>query len=130
MINLFNGHFVEIKAFYAFQFGKIPSVSFIGELDVTKVFAHIDESYKYDVVAVYQHSYFDYNEQKMLFNNTIFVLKNNRMIELGDNYCQVLYTPQQYPWVDALIKELVVFRMVKETKEDRIIGFARQTELS
>jgi len=122
---MFNGHYIEVKAFYAWQFNRLPCVQFIGELDVTKAFAHISERYQYTIADTYQHAWYDHKENKMLFNNSIFVLKNDRMIELANDYCHVLFTPNQYPWAARVIKELTAFRKV-ETKEVRIMGFARQ----
>jgi len=85
-VGLFNGYFIEVKALYALEFDAVSCVSFIGELDTTKAFALLSENFKNDIVAVYQHSYFDHSEKKMFFNNTIFVLTNKRMIELGNNW--------------------------------------------
>lgn len=120
---LFHGHFIEVKALYALEFGVVSSVSFIGEVDTTKAFALINERLASDIVTIYQHSYFDHNEKKMFFNNTIFVLTNNRMIEVGNNWCQFLHTPRQHGWASALIEELSRLRMVNN---EPVIGFARQ----
>ena len=59
----------------------------------------------------------------MFFNNTIFILKEKRMVEFGNNWCQVLYTPKQYAWANVLIEKLSHFKI--ENKEPAI-GFARQ----
>ena len=67
---LFNGHYIDVKAFYVIRFDQMPCVSFIGEMDATRVFAYLNEAYKSEIVNVYQHSYFDHTEQKMFFNNT------------------------------------------------------------
>jgi hypothetical protein len=129
MNGLFNGHFVDVKVFYALKFNTVPCVSFIGELDITKAFAFVNSRYKLQVQEVYQHAYFDYDDRKMLFNNTIFVFKYDRVLEMGNNYCQVLHTGKQYDWANGLIKDLSQFRSAatpaKETT--RVIGFARQT---
>ena len=121
---LFNGHFIEVKALYALEFDAISCVSFIGELDTSKAFAFINENMRSEIVSIYQHSYFDHNEQKMFFNNTVFVLTNKRMIEIGSNYCQVLHTQQQYSWANGLVNSLSQFRM---KSNEPVIGFARQT---
>ena len=49
------------------------------------------------------------------------------MIELANDYCHVLFTPNQYTWAAQLIKELTAFRKLA-TKEVRVMGFARQPE--
>lgn len=121
---LFNGHFIEVKALFALEFDEVGCVTFIGELDTSKAFAFINENMRSEIVSTYQHSYFDHNEQKMFFNNTIFVLRDKRMIELGNNYCQVLHTQHQYSWANGLVNSLSVFRI---KSNEPVIGFARQT---
>jgi hypothetical protein len=128
---LFIGHFIEAKAFYVSTFNKIPCVSFIGELDTTKVFKYIDECYTHQIKAIYQHAYYEHTDKRMLFNNTIFVLNDNRMLELGSNYCQVLHTPQQYNWANVLITNLAAFKQeVVPAKDNRVIGFAQQNAMN
>lgn len=131
---LFNGHYIDVKVFYVTRFDEMPCVSFIGEMDVTGVFAYLNEEYKNEIVNVYQHSYFDHTEQKMLFNNTVFVLTDNRMIEVAGNYCQVLHSDRAYGWANALLVALRAFReeqMPEPATEVRtVIGFARQETLN
>jgi hypothetical protein len=125
--SLFIGHFIEVKALYALQFDAVSCVSFIGEIDTSKALAFINETMVTNVVSTYQHSYFDHSDQRMFFNNTIFILTSKRMIELGNNYCQVLHTPQQYNWANALIIELSRYKVVNN---EPAIGFARQTSVN
>lgn len=125
---LFSGHYIEVKAFYAWQFNRLPCIYFIGELDVTKAFAHINDQYNYGIQHIYQHSWHEYDKNKLFFNNSVFVLDDNRMIELANDYCQVLFTPTQYAWAGELINELAAFRKVAETKPNRVMGFARTPE--
>ena len=123
LIGLFNGHFIEAKTLYAVEYDAVCCISFIGEIDTSKAFAFVNEAMKGDVYQTYQHSYFDHSEQRMLFNNTIFMLNNKRMIELGNNWCQVLHTPQQYSWANELIKQISQYKIVNK---EPVIGFARQ----
>jgi len=121
---LFNGHFIDVKVLYALEFDEIGCVTFIGELDTSKAFSFINESLGSEVMSTYQHSYFDHGEQQMFFNNTIFMLRNKRLIELGSNYCQVLHTQRQYSWANGLVKSLSAFRI---KSNEPVIGFVRQT---
>jgi virulence-associated protein VapD len=123
-LGLFNGHFLEAKAFYAQEFDAVSCVSFIGDIDTSKAFTLINDMLQSEIVTMYQHSYYDHNEQCMFFNNTLFVLTNQRMIELGNNWCQVLHTQHQFSWANDLIKSLSAFRIVNN---EPVIGFARRT---
>jgi len=122
---MFNGHFIDVRTFYAWQFNRLPCVHFIGELDVTKAFAFINERFQYQVMDTYQHAWFDHAQQQMLFNEAIFVLNDDRMIELGPDYCHVLFTPKQYAWATVVIKELAAFRK-EAINQARVVGFARE----
>lgn len=103
---LFNNHFIEVKTFYVTTFGKVPCIHFISELDVSEAYTHISRKLQQDILDTYQHAYFDHEKQRMLFNNTIFVLRENRIIELANNYAQILFAPNQYDWANRLTKEL------------------------
>ena len=128
MNTLFFGHYVDPKVFYAVHFNEVPCISFVGELDAGKAFDFIQSTYRAQVKAIYQHNYFDHEKRQFFFNNTLFVLKNKRLIELGNNYCQVLYTKDQYDWGQTMIKELSVFHVTGD--ENKVIGFARSTTMN
>ena len=125
---LFWGHYVDPKVFYTVQFNTVPCISFIGELNTSKTFDFIQSTYRYQVTGIYQHNYFDHDKREFFFNNTLFVLKNKRLIELGNNYCQVLYTKDQFDWGQTMIKELSVFHLTDDA--NKIIGFARSNHVN
>ena len=130
---LFNGHFVDAKAFYAFRFSAIPSITFIGDLDITKAFAFVKDNCKADIISTYQHSYFNHNDKKFYFNNSIVVLNAKRMIEISDNYCQLLHTTNQYTWAKQLVNELAHFKIEKDApafRRTQIVGFAKEAEMN
>ena len=125
---LFLGHYVDTKVFYTVQFNKVPCISFIGDLDAGKAFDFIQSIYRYQITGIYQHNYFDHDKRDFLFNNTLFVLKNKRLIELGNNYGQVLHTKDQYDWGQTMIKELSVFHVTGDV--NKAIGFARTNNMN
>ena len=125
---LFLGHYVDSKVFYTVQFNKVPCIGFIGELDTSKAFYFIRDAYRYEITGIYQHNYFDHDKREFFFNNTLFVLKNKRLIELGNNYGQVLHTRNQFDWGQTMIKELSVFRLSDEV--NKVIGFARSNHVN
>ena len=121
---LFMGHYVEAKALYVARYNRIPCVSFIGELDTSKAFAYINSNFRLRIRGIYQHSYFDHEKQSMYFNNTLFVLNDRRIIELSDQYCQLLHTRHQYAFATQLIHKMAEFRKSPEpVQKNRIVGF-------
>ena len=121
--SVFAGHFVDVKAFYAYQFQAMCNVSFLADLDSTAAYGFISEALNSEIVSVYQHIYFDHNHQDFYFNNTIFVLKEKRMIELAGNYCQVLHRTRHNGWAKELLRNLSAFRTIPQASA---IGFAWQ----
>lgn len=131
---LFNGHYVDVKALYVAKFNKIPCLTFIGDLDVSKTLAFVNETYKADIKATYQHSYFNHDDKKVYFNNTVIVLSFERVIEIANNYCQLLHTPLQYRWAYALVNDLAQFKVVIDNtasfKHTHVVGFAKEAEMN
>ena len=125
---LFLGHYLDPKVFYTVKFNKVPCISFIGELDAGKAFDFIQSTYPSQVKGIYQHNFFDHDKREFFFNNTLFLLKNKRLIELGNNYCQVLHTKDEYAWGQTMIRELSVFHVT--TDANKVIGFARSTNMN
>ena len=124
MQSVFAGHFVDVKAFYAFEFGKLCNISFLADLDNSAAFDFISDVLSAEIVSVYQHIYFDHDKTDFYFNNTIFVLREKRMIELAGNYCQVLHDPLHNGWAKELLRTMNAFRIVPEVAP---IGFAWQS---
>lgn len=126
--NLFNGHFVDVKAFYAARFNRVACVSFIGELDISRAYEVVRDYCGDDIIDTYQHSYFNHETQEVYFNNTIIVLTSNRMIEIAGNYCQLLHTPNDYNWARWIMKELAVFKADTPQPQapayTQVLGFA------
>ena len=131
---LFNGHFVDVKALYVSTFNKIPCLTFIGDIDITKAFAFVNETYTADIKRTYQHSYFNHDDKTVYFNNAIVVLNFERVIEIANNYCQLLHTPDQYKWARTLVNDLAQFRVVEDNiasfKHTHVVGFAKEAEMN
>ena len=124
---LFNGHYVDVKCYYVMRFNEIPNIAYMGELDTAGAFTHAKERLGELVVSIYQHSYWDHNEQQLLANHSILILKEQRFIEFTESYCQVFYLPQHYEWTAGLLNELAAYRVIKE---NRIIGFTTNSQMN
>lgn len=129
---LFEGHYIHLKMYYVARFNRLPCISFVGEIDLTQAFAYISEQYRTEIVSVYQHAYFDHEAQSVLFNNTVFVLRHRRMIELAGHYCQIAHTESHFAWANQLMSALKEFRVmpVRDEAPAKVIGFARQENLN
>ncbi|PWU05051.1 MAG: hypothetical protein C5B52_00360 [Bacteroidetes bacterium] len=124
---LYDYRYIDSRGLYAFEFNLLPCVATIDQLDVTRAYEFVRERYQLLIGRTYQHTYFDYDTQNIMFNSTIVVMKDRRLLEIAVNACLVLYASDQLEWARRLILELADFR-VAEAPKTRTIGFNRQTE--
>lgn len=130
-VQLFSGHYIDAKALYVLYFDRIPCVCYIGNVDASGASDYIKGKFGAEIIAVHQHVYFDQDKQEILFNNALFVLTENRIIEVAIGYVHVLYEPKTFGKVKELIKALVEFRAAPvSTFQTQIVGFARQPEMN
>jgi len=119
---LFVNNFIDPKVLFVTRFKSLANIGMIRFTDSTKAYAVIMEKFSNEITEVYQYNSFDYYENKTLFYVTIFVLKNKRIVEIGFDYTEILYTNNHYSWANALLSDLANCRMEERTK---VMGFAR-----
>jgi len=128
---LFAGHFIDIRVFYVYQFNEVPCIGFISEMDITKAYRYLRDKYAGEIIVTYQHSFFEHAQKEIFFNNTVFVLKDKRMIELANNYCHVMHSSKQYNWGHKVMKDLSEFKQeISQANENKVIGFARSNQVN
>jgi hypothetical protein len=120
--SLYNGPYMEVRALYTMEFDRVPCMTYIGSVSAADVFRHIKTSMRDAIRTTYQHNYYEHSESELLFNFTVIVLEEDRMIEIGPGYCQLLHGPEHYGWARSLAAALAEFRIVEEQPA---IGFAR-----
>lgn len=103
-MTLFYGNFIEVKAFYLETYGRLPSISLINDIDVTRAFAYISEGHAGKVQAVYQRCHYNWQKQQQEFTRTIFKLAGKTMIELGEDYAELLFDTRNYELAEKLVK--------------------------
>ena len=119
---LFVNNFIDSKVLFVTRFRALANIGIIRFTDSTKAYALIMENFAKEITEVYQYSSFDYAENKTLFNVTIFVLKYNRIVEVGFDYVEILYKSNHYDWAGNLLAQLAQCKIAERTK---VIGFAR-----
>ncbi len=129
---LLQGPYLDARSVYLLEFDRLPCVGFIGELLVDPAFNLIRERYRDQTDRVLQHHWYSHDEQRAFFNVTLFVLRDQRLIELGEDYCMILHTDSQYAWAESLVSQLAAFRRpaVPMDIHRPVIGFARQNDLN
>lgn len=122
---LFDNNYIEVKTFYVREYGITPCISFINTLDGAKAFDYINKGNAGKVLGVYQRNYYSWQHKEQEFNYTVFKLANKVMIELGENYAEILFANNNYDYANGLIK---VFTEMKaaEKEEDFEINIITQ----
>src|ERR1700759_3572855 len=76
----FDQYFIEPRSFYTRIFNTIPCVAYIGNVDINKLFDLVKTNKYSKVVEVFQRIYHDWDNDKICFSKTLFVLENKIVI--------------------------------------------------
>jgi len=114
---IFDINYIEVKSFYLLEFGKIPCMTFISDVDVGKAYEYIDNGGGGKVLAIYQSNYYNRQQKRLEFNRTIFKLEDKVMIEFGNDYARVLFGDNCYDYASDLVDVFAGFKAV--AKVDR-----------
>jgi len=102
--SIFESNYIEVKTFYVREYHATPCISFINNLETEKAYRYISEGFAGKVLAVYQRNYFSWQRERIEFSTTIFKLENQVMIELGDEYAEILFRETNYAYANELVK--------------------------
>ena len=80
--SLFENNFIDSKVLFATRFRALANISLVRPINASEAYAMIVKNFAGEITAVYQYNTFDHDQKKALFNMTIFVLKNKRIIVL------------------------------------------------
>ncbi|MEO6729700.1 MAG: AAA family ATPase [Ferruginibacter sp.] len=112
---IFDNHYIRSHAYFLQEFGKAPCSSFIDNLDVGKTFEYISSGNAGKVLTTYQSNFYNWQQKRMEFNKTIFILDKKIIIELGDDYAHVLFGSNQYDYAGNLVE---IFKTYKAPEKE------------
>jgi hypothetical protein len=118
--NVFEHYYIDAKALYVYCFKRIPSTTYIDNIEVGKAFDYIREMYGQLIADVYQACFFNRQENKQQFQETVFVLRNKVIVQLCPNYARILYAPEKYGFADSLIISFSEFKLPEKNKDFEI----------
>jgi hypothetical protein len=110
---VFETNYIEVKSFYVQEFRTTPCISFIKNLDAGKV------------LATYQRNYYSWQHKQQEYSYIVFKLANKVMIELGDDYAEILFSNNNYAYANDLVQQLAVMK-APEKEEDFEINIITQ----
>lgn len=117
---IFQGNYIEAKAFYLHEFKQAPCISYVSNVDVTKAFKYINEGNAGKVINIYQSSYYSWTRKKQVFSITIFKLLNKMMIELGEDDVEILFSTSQFDTANKLVEIFASFKAPEKDEKYEI----------
>src|SRR6185437_9534631 len=117
---LFDQHFIEPKVFFMKLFNVVPCVAYIGNVDTKKIFELIQDGKYGKVKDVYQRIYHDWEDDRICFSKTIFVIENKLMVKLEDDWLEVYFTTKDYAMANKMLKELKMLKAPEKEKDYEI----------
>ncbi|MBL0357494.1 MAG: AAA family ATPase [Chitinophagaceae bacterium] len=122
---LFENNYIEVKNFYVREYNQTPCISFINNLDAAKAFGYINSGSAGKALAIYQRTFYNWQQKQQEFSATVFKLENKVMIELGHDYAEILFGIDRYDYANALVEALSGFK-APEKEEDFEINIITQ----
>ncbi len=115
--SIFQNSFLDCKAYYMYSYQQVPCITWVDQVNTDKVLKHIKEEYADAITGIFQFSKYDRKKKKSLYITTIILLKDNCLVELGGDYCEILHTHEDYDMANTLVKEASRFKR-REKKKD------------
>jgi hypothetical protein len=106
--SVFANRFLNSKSLYLYRFNNLPSLHFINRIDGEKAYAAFRETFGELIEEEYQYRWFKSNK-KYQFDETLFILKNNCIVEI-DDYCEILHDGRQDEFISKCTELMLRFR--------------------
>jgi len=112
--SVFETNYIEVKAFYVREFKATPCINFINNLDTAKVYSYINKGFAGKVLAVYQRNYYSWQRSRQEFTCTIFKLEGQVMIEVGDEYAEILFGVNNKTYANELVQLFSTYKAAEK----------------
>jgi len=97
--SLFDYRFLDANVLYLYYFNRLPSVNFISHVDGEKLCNVLKEKYNTQIKQVHQRHWYRKANKKYEFDRTVLVFDDNRLIDLGNDYCEMMHDGSNGEWV-------------------------------
>ncbi len=88
--SVFSQRFLNNKSLYLYRFNNLPSLHFMPDIDGEKAYKAFKEKFAGIIVSEYQYRWFKREKKRYEFDETLFILSNNCIVEIKD-YCEILH---------------------------------------
>jgi hypothetical protein len=118
--SLFSGHFIDSKSFYLHQFGLLPSVMVIRQLDYEKAYVILRKEFAAQIEEEFHYSAINPRKTKEEKEESIILMKEQIVLEMGDGYVEIYHNNPSGPLYKALIARLSEVRGGERTRKQEI----------
>ncbi len=109
--SLFDHRFLDANVLYLYHFNQLPCVNFISQVDGEKLFSVLKEKYGSQIKQIHQRHWYKREHKKYEFDRTVLIFEGNRLVELSNNYCEMMHDGSSPEWVTAITE------LARENKE-------------
>jgi ATPase family protein associated with various cellular activities (AAA) len=115
--SIFDRQDIDSKELFVHLFNKIPSSTYIENVEINEVYKYVNAELKNMVDVVHQSNFFNWKENIQQFHTTIFVLNNKAIIELSGSCAEIFYVPAKFSFAEALLKKFSEYKKPEKKKE-------------
>lgn len=108
--HVFNDDFLDVRILYLYSFNLLPSVNFMSDIDAEKAFGAMKETFAGNIRHVHQRRWYKTKKKRFEFDNTIVVLEKNCVVELADDWCEILHDGNNIEFVQSIIDLVLRFK--------------------
>jgi len=108
--NVFADDFLDVKILYLYSFNMLPSIHFVSHIDAEKAFEAIREKFAENIKNIHQRKWYKTKKKRFEFDNTIVVMDKNCVLELDNDWCDILHDGKSPDLVQKIVEVLVQFR--------------------
>lgn len=118
--DLFSKHFIDSKSFYLYHFGQLPSITVVRHVDHEKVYKLIKQEFADNLKAEYHYSSISKKNAKQEKEESILLLNNEIVMELGDSYCEFYFSDPSSALMQKLLQRVSAMRGMQRNKPQEI----------
>src|ERR1043165_9870016 len=118
--DLFSGHFIDTKSYYLHEFGALPNVMIIRQVDYEKAYASLKKDFGAQIEDEYHYTAINPKKDKEEKEESVIRMKEQIMLEMGDGYAELYYTDPNGPLYKALLSRFSSLRGGKRTRPQEI----------
>ncbi len=127
--NVFADDFLDANILYLYSFNMLPSIHFINRVDTEKAFAAIKENFADSIKNIHQRKWYKKGKKRFEFDNAVIILNKNCVLELDDNWCEILHDGKNAEFVQSITDVILQFkeRQRRQPLEINLIVQSRNT---